>query len=432
MSRALVALTLAAALGAHPSIARAETTTIRELYAGAYLRLEVPDDWNGDLILVNRGIAPVLLPPPPPGGPLAHAIDEGFAVAGTSYSQTGWALFLSTGDVRNVVDRFRAHFGDPDRIFLVGYSLGALVSAAAIESGEIPEIVGALSLCGPLAGSRIWDAYLDLRLAYDAVCSDVPGAALPGGPAGLPLGTELTWVDVLTALDRCTGVLRPRDERSAGQSERLARLLQVARFDESFLTGGFVLATFGIADLTHDPGKLDGAVGIGNLLVEYDDPILDAEIERVIPDSFAALELTANYTPSGAVGDVKTVSLHTDKDGIAVVENESAYAAVVPPENLTSAVVVENVPTHCGLSNPEVQSAWSELRAWVDGAPQPSAADLQAACVDLGSPAACRIDPDFSIPDLDSRIRPRSADTSAASPNPFGATRSRSGSPSGP
>ena len=93
-----------------------------------------------------------------------------------------------------------------------------------------------------------------------------------------------------------------------------------------------------------------------------------------------------------------------------VVENESAWAAVVPPGNLTTAIVVEAVPTHCGFTEAETAAGWESLRFWVAGGPQPTAESLQVTCQGLealGFAGPCRIDPAFAIPELDTRIRPR-------------------------
>ena len=94
-----------------------------------------------------------------------------------------------------------------------------------------------------------------------------------------------------------------------------------------------------------------------------------------------------------------------------MIENESEYAAVVPPENFTLAVVVEDVPSHCDFSVAETVAAWESLRAWVAGAPQPTAQTIQATCEGLvaGGLATgeCRIDPSFVVPDLNDRVRPR-------------------------
>jgi hypothetical protein len=104
------------------------------------------------------------------------------------------------------------------------------------------------------------------------------------------------------------------------------------------------------------------------------------------------------------------VSLHTDKDGLVIVENEHEYAEVVPPANLTTAIVVEPTASHCGFSNAETLAAWESLRTWVEmGFPKPTPSGIQSLCQALapqvGGP--CRIDPAFVVPDMDGRIRPR-------------------------
>ena len=109
------------------------------------------------------------------------------------------------------------------------------------------------------------------------------------------------------------------------------------------------------------------------------------------------------------MGSTKIVALYTDKDGLVVVEGAHEYASVVPAANLTTAVAIEAVPSHCGFSPAEVLASWESLRGWVAGAPKPSAASIQGLCTavapSVGGP--CRIDPAFVVPGLDSRVRPR-------------------------
>lgn len=100
--------------------------------------------------------------------------------------------------------------------------------------------------------------------------------------------------------------------------------------------------------------------------------------------------------------------MHTDKDGLVLVENQSAYAQVVPPENLTTAIVRERVATHCVFTPGEIVAAWEGLRDWIETGEQPHARDLQETCRAIpGLGEACRIDPDFQLPDPDKRMRPR-------------------------
>jgi hypothetical protein len=179
---------------------------------------------------------------------------------------------------------------------------------------------------------------------------------------------------------------------------------------ENFLIRNMIYATRSMSDLVHDTHKLNDRLGTGNAYVEYGEPFIDENIARVSPHPGGEKRLDRYFTPTGEVGAVKIVSLHTDKDALIVVENESAYAAVVPPENLTVAVTVEEIPSHCDFSNAEVLAGWEALRAWIAGAPQPSALTIQLTCEQFelsGVPGPCRFDPSFVVPDIDERIRPR-------------------------
>jgi hypothetical protein len=149
---------------------------------------------------------------------------------------------------------------------------------------------------------------------------------------------------------------------------------------------------------------------VGNANVNYDNGgFIDTNIQRVSTNPGAANRLGKYFTPDGDVGDVKIVSLHTDGDGLVIIENEKEYQDVVDPGNLTVAVVDESPNTHCGFTASETAAGWESLRSWVAGAPQPSATDVQGLCtlISGGAPGQCRINPGYVIPDMDGRIRPR-------------------------
>jgi len=167
-----------------------------------------------------------------------------------------------------------------------------------------------------------------------------------------------------------------------------------------------------MSDLVHDPAKLNGKIGVTNVGVTYNDPAVDAAIERVSPNPGAANRLGRNYTPDGDVGSVVHVALHTDKDGLVIVENESEYASVAPADRFTVAVAIEGVGTHCGNTPAELVASWESMRGWAAGGSQPTAATIQGTCEFIDAtnplfPGPCRIDPDFVIPDMDGRVPPR-------------------------
>ena len=385
---------------------------------GAFFKFAVPPAWSGDLVIWNDGLR--LAPNVPftvdPSNPLAGLgalapiqFSQGFAIATTSRRQVGWAVFKSNNDLHTMMDVFAGLFGSPGRIFLTGGSLGGLVAIQAIETAHLGNVVGGLSLCGALAGSRVWDTALDMRLVYDNVCSSVPGAAIPGGAEGLPAGSTITQTQVALAANQCTGVLLPPALRTPDQQARFSTILNITKLPESFFLRDMVFVTHGMADLVHDQTKLNGKIGTQNLTVDYEDPVINATIKRVSGDVGASHRLVKNYTPSGDIGGTRIVSLHTDKDGLVIVENETAYRSVVPASNFTSAVAVEGTPSHCGFTPAEVVAGWESLRAWVSGAPQPTPGSIQATC-QVVAPivgGACRIDPAFVLPDPDGRMRPR-------------------------
>lgn len=408
MKRTLAVLSLLAGLLGAPASGIAETVLAG--HAGqAFYRIVVPDAWNGQLVIWNHGFSLSPVGPVSDLGPLAPLqLAQGYAVAASSYRMPGWALFKTNDDLQTLYEKFVENFGTPDQVIVTGASLGGIVTAAALEGAQLGNVTGALSLCGALAGSRNWDAALDVRLAYDAICRAVPGAFLPGGAEGLPEGSTLTGTQMALAVHACFGILAPPAGRTPPQRQRLAAFLGLTQLPESFVLTVMGYATFAMSDLVHDDAKLKGRIGLGNENVVYGDPF-DSQIERVSPHPGAAHRMAENYTPAGTVGAAKIVSLHTDKDGLVIVENESEYASVVPPENLTVAVAIEAAASHCGFSAAEIVASWEALRGWLAGGPQPSAAGIQGICLavapQFGGP--CRVDPGFVIPDMDGRIRPR-------------------------
>lgn len=291
------------------------------------------------------------------------------------------------------------------------------MTAQGIEKANLGNVVGAYPACGAMAGSRSWDGALDLRLVYDAICADVPGAGIPGGATGLPARfTEYPFsqTDMALAINACFGLLTPPGAVTPEQQARLGLFLDETDLPASFILTDMGFAVFALSDLIFDNRKLNGKQGMGNIGVQYDNAAIDAAIERVKTHPGGSNRHTRNYEPSGDVGDVKIVSTHTSGDGLVIVEQQQVYSDLVPASNLTVAVVNEApLETHCGYSGAELIAGWEALRGWVAGSPKPTAASIQSICQGLAGPAypdidgPCRYDPDFVIDNMDVRVPPR-------------------------
>ncbi len=410
-SRSLPWITALTLIALSPALAVAQTELTGQTAGGAYYKILIPEGWqpSNGLVIWNHGFSFDPIGPVDDLGPLVDLqLSEGYAVAASSYSLSGWAVFETHLDNQQMVQAFEAEYGTPDQVLIYGASLGGIVTARDIEEGLIPNVVGAMPICGAVGGSRIWDGAIDLRLLYDYLCTNVPGAAIPGGANGLDFPPSFDQNAVIGAVNACFGLLGTPD---ADQAARLGQFIAVTGLPAEFVITDMIFGTLGLVDLVYDPRKLAGFPAFDNSHVDYGDAGVNAGIERVVPDQLTRKRFLGSYTPNGKVGDTKIVSIHTDKDGLVIVENQSEYASVVPAENLTTGIIVEDTPTHCDFTSGETIAAWESLRGWVAGAPQPTVQNLQDTCDALvaGGLALgpCRYDPDFMVPDLNDRVRLR-------------------------
>src|ERR1700741_1557392 len=93
------------------------TTKTGALVDGATYLIQVPSNWNGTLFLYSHGYVVPGSPNPAQdvGDPVTGAflLANGFALAGSSYAHTGWAIQEALVDQIQVLDLFDADFGKP-------------------------------------------------------------------------------------------------------------------------------------------------------------------------------------------------------------------------------------------------------------------------------------------------------------------------------
>src|SRR5207247_7323696 len=78
-------------------------------------------------------------------------LDHGYALTGSSYATTGWAIQQALPDQIATLDAFDQVFGTPARTVAWGHSLGGIITAGLIQ--RYPgRFSAALPLCGVLSG----------------------------------------------------------------------------------------------------------------------------------------------------------------------------------------------------------------------------------------------------------------------------------------
>jgi hypothetical protein len=156
------------------------TTATGTLSDGATYEIQCPAGaWNGTLFLYSHGyVAPGSANPAQDvGDPVTGAwmLSHGFALAGSSYATTGWAIQQALPDQIRTVDTFGHMYGRPDQTIAWGHSLGGIITAGLIQ--RYPNrFTAALPMCGVLSGGvATWNTGLDAAFAFQQLLAGGTG-----------------------------------------------------------------------------------------------------------------------------------------------------------------------------------------------------------------------------------------------------------------
>src|SRR5262249_41890996 len=143
---------------------------------GATYVIDVPAHWNGILLLYSHGyVAPGSQNGPVDvGDPLTGSflMAAGYALAGSSYATTGWAVHEALPDQIATLDAFQTRVGTPTRTIAWGHSLGGLITAGLIQ--QYPNrFDAAMPMCGVVAGGvGIWNEILDAAFVFNTLVAN--------------------------------------------------------------------------------------------------------------------------------------------------------------------------------------------------------------------------------------------------------------------
>jgi pimeloyl-ACP methyl ester carboxylesterase len=395
---------------------------------GATYLIEVPPHWNGTLFLYSHGyvVPGTANPAQDVGDPLTRffMLSNGFALAGSSYAHTGWAIQEALLDQVAVLDIFAETVGTPKRTIAWGHSLGGMITAGLIQ--RYPErFDGALPMCGVLSGGvATWNTALDGAFAFKQLIA--PGSGLQLVDIADPSGN-------LTLAERALGIAQTTPQGRArialagalgdlpgwfnpGSPEPAATDF-ISQEANQFLWDSQVDFPFGFAFRAELEFRAQGnpssnvgvdyrkqfahSVDAAEVRALYEAAGLDLEADlrtlnetvRISADPHAREYLEQNIVYDGDIR-VPVLTLHTTGDGLVVVENESAYRDVVREDGnqaLLRRTFVSRAG-HCTFTPAETIAAALNLLERLDTGKWPDlhAADLNTAATSLG--------PGFNVP----------------------------------
>ena len=339
------------------------TTKTGALADGATYLIQVPSNWNGTLFLYSHGyvVPGSANPAQNVGDPATGAflLANGFALAGSSYAHTGWAIQEALVDQIQVLDLFDADFGKPKQTIAWGHSLGGIITAGLVQNNP-GRFTAAQPMCGVLAGGvATWNAALDAEFAFKTLLA--PTSALQvvnitNPSANLTLAEELLAVAQATPQGRARIALasafgdtpgwftplspEPAANDFASQEQNQFLWDQQVDFpfvfsfraELEFRAGGNVSWNTGIdygIQLLLSPNReevwaLYQTAGLS--LIEDIETLNRAARIKANPSAVQYLE--QNIIFDGEI-HIPVLTMHTTGDGLVINENESAYRTIV-------------------------------------------------------------------------------------------------------
>ncbi len=424
-------LTAGSASASAPPSTCGNSRTLTSTFAdgATYLIQCPPGRWNGTLFLYSHGYVE---PVPDEANPAEDESDpvtggwllsQGYALAGSSYAITGWAVASALPDQIATLNVFAGTFGKPKATIAWGDSLGGMITAGLIQ--DYPSrFNAALPMCGVLSGGvATWNTALDGAFAFQQLIDplvqvvnitnptsnfDQAEGALAAAQSTAQGRARLALVAALADTPGwyATGSPEPPATDYADQEASQALWDQNVTFPFIFafraqleaLAGGNPSWNTGVNYFTDlaksaDLREVTALYQAAGLSLGKDLQTLNSA-PRISAKPSAVAYLAQNIAYNGEIS-VPVLTMHTTGDGLVVPENEQAYRSVVDRDgngNLLRQLFVARAG-HCAFTPAEeitsIQVLLNRLSTGYWDVPSPAVLNAEAAAL----PAADNVYP---------------------------------------
>lgn len=356
------------------------TTRLWGIHNNAGYRIEVPENWNGKLVLYAHGFRGAGLELTVSNPSIReYLVTNGYAWAASSYSKNGYDVKQGVKDTHALGQHFNGLVGTPTLTYITGHSMGGHITGVAIE--QYPRAyAGALPMCGVMGDNELFDYFLDFNLVAQA---------LAGMPAEFPFPANY-MTEVAPEVKAALGAPYPFALNQAGANLRgvTQNISGGTRpaFATSFAVWGNFLFTVGVTggDIGVAPGNvqdnMDAVYQIDtNPAPSAEEIKLNAEVLRVSQDPQGRHPNGLGNIPTIS-GDlpIPVLSLHTIGDLFVPFSMEQIYARRAAAQGAADRLVVRAIRDHghCGFTVPEQATAFADLVNWVENGLKPAGDDI--------------------------------------------------------
>lgn len=325
-------------------------------------RVEIPRNWNGELVMLLHGYEPKGVPrqtPWPQNEATSVFLAQGYAVAASAYTSQGWSVGEALPDNEKLRSYFAGRFGKPHHTYLVGFSLGGQIALASLEQyGR--EYSGALSLCGVNLTSKFAfeEAVVTSLVAFDYLFPG--GLGLASGGLADPTSPPMLDIEAVEAALKA-------DERGAAI---LSKRLDIPR---AGLAGALMLNYMVLQEMQTRAGGFP----VDNSATVYagfgDDAAFNRGVRRYIGDRKAMQYLRSHGELTGRIKKPLVIQSNIDDPTVPGRFNGVYPMLVRSAGSSTQLSVLPPLGNgHCSFSPGQIQTAFGTLTRWVKSGVRPS------------------------------------------------------------
>jgi pimeloyl-ACP methyl ester carboxylesterase len=342
-------------------------------YNGGSYRFEVPDNWNGELILFMHGTStgPTLTVSVPQ--PIREfAVANGFASGASSYRCNDYKPGIGLTDTILLKDRFSQITGktQPAKNYLVGQSMGGFQTQLGMHA--YPTMFdGALGMCG--MNSTNWDNYV----AFGAAAEYLTGLTFTD-----PDNTNATQEAMIQILGLPGTVAQPLPGTLTEKGLQLASvMINMTGGPRPFAVEGlvppfrglkafqFIISGATLAGST-TPGNLTRGNANASYFVDPGLGITSSAIQNGVRRVSPHTEVYNQYEETRPLtGQIQRplLTLYNTADYVVTFANSQALQRAVDGAGKSNLLVqrIIRAPGHCGFSSAEIKSAMTDLVSWV-------------------------------------------------------------------
>ena len=360
--------------------------------------LYIPTNWNGDAVFYAHGIRSPLAPVDFDDTqdsivPVRNALGNmGYALALTTFDENGLVVKDGAERTHQLRGLLASELkGQPNRSYLVGFSLGGLIALDLAESYP-KQYDGLLTMCGMVGGTPLELQYVgDVRALFDYFYPGVlPGnvtsvpqpaptlaevqAAVIGAISSNPMGLFAIASTAQTPL-AFVPMGDITDPNSQAFQSLVSSLINALYYQ--------VLASPSVEALTHGHspyGNRGVTYSLGTSVIPGLDPVFgpmiagaNAGVTRYDIATDARNYLEKYYVPTGHLG-FPVVSVHALWDPLVPYFHEPALANIVQAAGTSDMLLQRADPefTHCDFQSALVISSFQTLVDWVTTGNKPA------------------------------------------------------------